>query len=83
MLDSIPLSLANRGAHVTGVDIHGAWVAQAQAWAHASGIAATFVQSDVYEWLATTDSRYDQARLLWLWCVVAQRFDDVEGWRGC
>jgi SAM-dependent methyltransferase len=54
------LSLANRGAHVTGVDISGVAIAQAQTWAHDSGIAATFIQSDVYDWLATTDNRYDR-----------------------
>lgn len=52
------LSLANQGAHVTGVDISQNAVKQAQAWATQSGIDATFVQSDVYEWLQSTTHRF-------------------------
>lgn len=48
------LSLAQRGAIVTGVDISDAAIRSAQEIAAATGIAATFVRRDVYAWLATT-----------------------------
>ncbi|WP_416208458.1 class I SAM-dependent methyltransferase [Chloroflexus sp.] len=46
------LSLAARGAVVTGVDLSDAAIAHARALSVASGIPATFVQADVYEYLA-------------------------------
>lgn len=52
------LSLANHGAHVTGVDISSAAVAQARQWAAASAIAATFIQSDIYDYFATTPATF-------------------------
>jgi SAM-dependent methyltransferase len=55
------LSLANHGAIVHGVDISGVAIAQAQAWATASGIDATFEQADIYDWLAGTPLRFDRA----------------------
>lgn len=47
------LSLAARGAIVTGVDLSDAAIAYAQALSESSGISATFVQADVYEYIAT------------------------------
>ncbi len=46
------LSLAARGAIVTGVDLSDAAIAYARALSAASGIPATFVQADVYDYLA-------------------------------
>jgi SAM-dependent methyltransferase len=54
------LSLANHGAIVTGVDISHNAVAQARQWASESDLSATFIQSDVYDWLATTDQQFDR-----------------------
>lgn len=53
------LSLARLGALVTGVDISDTAIAFAQQLSTDSGIPATFHRSDVYDWLATDDSRYD------------------------
>jgi SAM-dependent methyltransferase len=57
-LDS--LSLANQGAVVTGVDISAVAIAQAREWSLQSGVPATFVQSDIYDWLAQTPERFDR-----------------------
>ncbi len=46
------LSLAAMGARVTGVDLSDAAIAHARALSAASGIPATFVQADVYDYLA-------------------------------
>lgn len=53
------LSLARLGAVVTGVDISDTAIAFAQQLATDSGIPATFHRSDVYDWLATDENRYD------------------------
>jgi SAM-dependent methyltransferase len=45
------LSLAQRGARVTGVDISDEAIAVAQRLSDESGISAEFVRSDVYDWL--------------------------------
>ncbi|MFN5059365.1 MAG: class I SAM-dependent methyltransferase [Chloroflexota bacterium] len=71
------LSLANQGAHVTGVDISQNAVAQARKWAVESGITATFVQSDVYDWLTMTEQQFDRVycsygAICWL--------NDLTGW---
>jgi len=44
------LSLAQAGAHVTGVDISDTAIAFARALAQESGIPATFVRRDIYDW---------------------------------
>jgi SAM-dependent methyltransferase len=48
------LSLAARGAEVTGVDISDEAISFAQRLSAESGIAGTFVRSDVYDWLSAT-----------------------------
>jgi len=48
------LSLAQRGARVTGVDISDEAISFARQLSQDSGIPATFVRSDVYDWLAQT-----------------------------
>lgn len=53
------LSLARLGATVTGVDISDTAIEFGTKLAADSGIAATFIRSDVYDWLATTEERFD------------------------
>src|SRR3712207_1106866 len=56
------LSLAQLGATVVGVDISDEAIAFAQQLSGESGIPATFVRSDVFDWLAdaaTKPERYD------------------------
>jgi SAM-dependent methyltransferase len=48
------LSLAQLGAHVTGVDISDTAIAFARQLSADSGIPATFHRADVYDWLAET-----------------------------
>ena len=58
------LSLARRGARVTGVDISDEAVVFAQALSAESGIAAEFERADVFEWLETAGAegrRWDVA----------------------
>ena len=58
------LSLAMRGADVTGVDISDAAISSARALSSETGIPARFVRSDVHDWLeetASTDRRFDVA----------------------
>lgn len=55
------LSLASRGARVTGVDISERAVEAARELSRASGIAARFVRSDIYDWLEGTDENFDLA----------------------
>jgi SAM-dependent methyltransferase len=56
------LSLATRGARVTGVDISDAAIAEARALSSASGISARFERADVFDWLesAAEGARYDR-----------------------
>lgn len=53
------LSLAARGATVTGVDLSDEAIARARALSAASGIAARFVRADVYEFLAAPPAPFD------------------------
>jgi SAM-dependent methyltransferase len=58
------LSLAQLGAEVTGVDISDEAIAFASRLSAESGVNATFVRADVYDWLeetARTDERFDVA----------------------
>jgi SAM-dependent methyltransferase len=55
------LSLAARGANVTGVDISDEAIGFARQLSEGSGIAATFERADLYDWLAGTDGRFDNA----------------------
>jgi SAM-dependent methyltransferase len=74
------LSLAQRGAIVTGVDISDVAIDFAQALSRDSGIPATFERADVYDWLeqaAKGARRFDIAfssygALVWL--------SDIEAW---
>jgi SAM-dependent methyltransferase len=68
------LSLARRGAMVTGVDISDTAIEFARDLSRDSGIPATFVRADVYDWLAETaagGARFDvvfssYGALVWL-----------------
>lgn len=55
------LSLSQRGAEVTGVDISDEAVTFAQTLSRESGIAATFVRDDVLHWFDDTDETFDIA----------------------
>ncbi len=74
------LSLARRGAVVTGVDISDTAIAFARRLSAETGIPATFVRADVYDWLAETAAhgpRFDLAfasygALVWL--------SDIRAW---
>ncbi len=74
------LSLAGLGASVTGVDISDTAINFARAHSQETGIAATFVRSDLYDWLEETakgSTRFDRAfcsygALCWL--------SDIERW---
>jgi SAM-dependent methyltransferase len=55
------LSLAQRGAMVTGVDIADEAVAFAQRLAGDAGIEATFHRADLLDWFASTDETFDIA----------------------
>ena len=72
------LSLMQEGAaSVTGIDISDTAIALARALSAETGIPATFVRSDLYDWLTGTDDRFDIAytsygALNWL--------SDIEQW---
>lgn len=55
------LSLAARGAVVTGVDISDTAIEFARRLSADSGIPAAFHRADVYDWLATSTERFDIA----------------------
>jgi len=55
------LSLAARGAQVTGVDISDEAIDFARELARGSGIAATFERGDVFAWLGATTEQFDIA----------------------
>jgi SAM-dependent methyltransferase len=55
------LSLAKLGAAVTGVDISDTAVDFARQLSVDSGIPGTFHRADLFEWLASTDERFDVA----------------------
>lgn len=55
------LSLAQRGATVTGVDISDAAITFAQQLSADSGIPATFLRSDLFDWFDSTDQTFDLA----------------------
>ena len=65
------LSLARLGAAVTGVDISDTAIAFAQELSADSGIPATFIRSDIFDYLDTTGDRFDivftsYGALVWL-----------------
>jgi SAM-dependent methyltransferase len=55
------LSLAARGAQVTGVDISDEAIEFARSLSRDSGIAGTFDRADVFDWLTTTSEQFEIA----------------------
>ncbi len=55
------LALARRGAQCTGVDLADEAIAFARELAVGTGIAATFVESELLAWLSSTPQRFDLA----------------------
>lgn len=55
------LSIAALGAQVTGVDISDTAIDAARRLADASGIAGTFVRSDLFDWFASAPGTFDVA----------------------
>jgi len=55
------LCLARRGARVTGVDLSDEAIAFAAQLSVSSGIPATFVRSELLQWMHETDARFDLA----------------------
>lgn len=53
------LSLAKLGAIVTGIDISDTAIDFARQLSTDAGIPGTFHRADIYDWLATTDERFD------------------------
>ena len=71
------LSLAARGAHVTGVDFSPAAIAQGRALAAELGLAARFVESDVYGLPAVLDETFDLVFTTW---GVLTWLPDLDRW---
>jgi SAM-dependent methyltransferase len=71
------LSLAKRGAHVTGVDSSDEAIGFAQALARDSGIPARFVRADVYDYLARARERFD---VVFCSYGVVGWLEDLEAW---
>jgi len=74
------LSLAQRGAIVTGVDISDEATCSAQGLAAATGITATFVRSDVYHWLDVTARSAKRFDLVYCAYGVVCWLHDLETW---
>lgn len=74
------LSLAQLGAMVTGVDISDAAIEHAMHLAQQTGIAATFVRSDVYEWLAHAASINDRFDIAYCAYGAVCWLHDLQAW---
>lgn len=59
------LSLARRGAHVTGIDFSPVAIEAARDFASRSGLAACFIESDIYDAAAATGRQYEIAYATW------------------
>ncbi len=59
------LALVRRGASVTGVDFSGPAVAAARALAAETGLAAHFVEANVYDAVAATEGPFDAVYTTW------------------
>lgn len=74
------LSLAQRGAMVTGVDISDAAIKHAMHLAQQTGIAASFVRSDVYDWLAHAASTNDHFDIVYCAYGAVCWLHDLQAW---
>jgi SAM-dependent methyltransferase len=74
------LSLARRGAHVTGLDFSPNALATARGFALESGIEARFVESNVYDAVAALGTGYDVVYATWgaiVWLPDLQRWAEI------
>ena len=74
------LALARRGAAVAGVDFSGNAIAAARALAAESGLAAHFVEANVYDAVAETEGPFDIVYTTWGtigWLPDIRRWADV------
>jgi SAM-dependent methyltransferase len=76
------LSLALRGAAVTGVDISDKAISAARALSRATGVSAEFVRADVYEWLAQTARRGRRFDVVYASYGVVCWLPDLAAWAG-
>ena len=74
------LSLAAMGAHVTGVDISDVAIDFARKLSADSGIEASFVRSDVYDWLEAARSRGERFDLAFGSYGALPWLPDLAGW---
>jgi SAM-dependent methyltransferase len=74
------LSLARRGASVTGVDISDDAISFATSLARDSGIPATFERADVYDWLATARDRAAEFDLAFCSYGALCWLSDIRAW---
>lgn len=74
------LSLAQRGAIVTGVDLSDSAIASARKLAAATQIPATFVRADVYDWLRETAAGAQRFDIVYSAYGVVCWLDDLHSW---
>lgn len=74
------LSLAQFGAVVTGVDISDEAIASAERLAKETGLAATFVRSDVYDWLDATTHSVDRFDIVYCAYGAICWLSDLQRW---
>jgi SAM-dependent methyltransferase len=74
------LSLARLGATVTGVDISDEAIAFARQLSLDSGIPATFVRSDVYDWLEEAGRRPERYDVVYSSYGVLVWLSDIRAW---
>lgn len=74
------LSLALRGADVTGVDISDRAIASARKLSEDNGIKANFVRSDIYGWLEDTGKRGERFDIVCASYGVVCWLPDLQGW---
>ncbi len=74
------LSLAQRGARVTGVDISDTAIEFARELSSASGIPATFARADVYDWLDAAGRAGEQFDLVFSSYGALCWLSDIQAW---
>jgi SAM-dependent methyltransferase len=71
------LSLARRGARVTGLDFSGEAIAAARGLAEETGIEATFVEGNVYDAPKLIEGQFDMVYVTW---GTVYWLPDIAGW---
>jgi SAM-dependent methyltransferase len=74
------LSLASQGASVTGVDLSDAAILAARDLSKRTGIPATFVRADLYEWLDTTAREGTAFEAIFASYGVVCWLSDLDSW---